>query len=65
MYVEDYLELLAGLSEKHIEKKFFLHARDKTLINSLARQTFQATPLTNRQHELTKRKLLEYKEHIL
>tara|TARA_B100000214_G_C23943642_1_gene616926 strand:- start:18 stop:1232 length:1215 start_codon:yes stop_codon:yes gene_type:complete len=64
MYVEDYLELLAGLSEKHIEKKFFLHARDQTLINSLARQTFQATPLTDRQHELTKRKLLEYKEQF-
>tara|TARA_B100001057_G_scaffold500467_2_gene615693 strand:- start:234 stop:1448 length:1215 start_codon:yes stop_codon:yes gene_type:complete len=64
MYVEDYLELLAGLSEKHIEKKFFLHSRDQTLINSLARQTFQATPLTDRQHELTKRKLLEYKEQF-
>ena len=64
MYVEDYLELLAGLSEKHTEKKFFLHTRDQTLINSLARQTFQATPLTDRQHELTKRKLLEYKEQF-
>ncbi len=64
MYVEDYLELLAGLSEKHIEKKFFLHTRDQTLVNSLARQTFQATPLTDRQHELTKRKLIEYKEQF-
>ena len=64
MYVEDYLELIAGLSEKHTDKKFFLHTRDQTLINSLARQTFQATPLTDRQHELTKRKLLEYKEQF-
>jgi len=62
--VEDYLEILAGLSNKDTNSKFLLEKPDYNLITSLARQTFRQTPYTDRQYELAKKKLLEYKDQF-
>lgn len=62
--VEDYLEILAGISNKDTTSKFELHKPDYNLITSLARQTFRQTPFTDRQYELAKKKLLDYKDQF-
>ena len=62
--VEDYLEILAGISNKDTTSKFELHKPDYNLVTSLARQTFRQTPYTDRQYELAKKKLLDYKDQF-
>ena len=64
MYIEDYLEIFSGLVVTKKDIKFFCAKNDQVLMNSLARQVFRQTPLTDRQHELAKKKLLEYKEQF-
>jgi len=66
MDIEDYLELLAGfqLNEKMPKYEFYLETRDVKLITSLAKQVRGNTGLTDRQHELAKKKLLEYQDQF-
>jgi hypothetical protein len=59
--IEDYIEILAGIQESH---KFDIDRSDYSLVTSLAKQTFKGTGLTDRQYDLTKLKLLEYKEQF-
>lgn len=64
MHIEDYLELFVGLHHEQKEYKFFLSKKDEALMFSLGKQVFRRTALTDRQHELAKKKLLEYKEQF-
>lgn len=66
MYIEDYLELLAGLQvrEDATDYQFSLFTTDVKLLTSLAKQVKQNIGLTDRQYELTKKKLLEYREQF-
>lgn len=56
MYIEEYLELLSN---------FDIDSKDIKLINSLNAQSKKQIALTDRQHNLLKEKLLEYKEKFL
>lgn len=58
---EDLLECLAGLTEN---KQFQLVPSDYNLLLSLARQVFKGIGLTDRQYELAKAKLVNYKEQF-
>lgn len=60
LYIEDLLEILSETSSKY-SFKFQLEKSDKSLIYSLGRQCCKGIALTDRQHELSKRKLIEYK----
>ena len=60
--IEDLLEVSANL---HIGPKILLDKEDMTIMNSIARQTFKGTALTDRQHALMKEKLLKYKQQFL
>ena len=64
MYVEDYLELFVGLHKEQKAFKFFATKNDEVLMFSLGRQVMRGISLTDRQYELAKRKLLEYKEQF-
>ena len=64
MYIEDYLELFAGIHQEQKELKFFCSKKDEVLMFSLGKQVLRQTALTDRQHELAKKKLLEYKEQF-
>ncbi len=64
MYIEDYLELFAGIHQEQKEIKFFCSKKDEVLMFSLGKQVLRQTALTDRQHELAKKKLLEYKEQF-
>ena len=64
MYIEDYLELFAGIHQEQGERKFFCSKKDEVLMFSLGKQVLRQTALTDRQHELAKKKLLEYKEQF-
>ena len=57
--IEDLLESLAGL-KKNISLE--LETTDATIINSIARQVFRGTALTDRQFALMQEKLKSYKE---
>ena len=59
--IEDLLEITAGLQG---QAKIQLDASDNNLLYSLARQVFQHTGLTDRQYELSKEKLLKYKDQF-
>jgi|TARA_B110000908_G_scaffold159744_1_gene202266 hypothetical protein len=60
--IEDYIEILAGIQDTISgSNNFVIDRSDYNLVTSLARQTFRGIPLTDRQYELTKQKLLEYK----
>lgn len=59
--VEDYIEILTGISNSTKEFNFSVDRSDYNLVTSLARQTFRGVGLTDRQYELTKQKLLDYK----
>lgn len=63
MTVEDYLEILAGISPlaKH---DFVILDQDSKLIHSLSQQTRKKIALTDRQHELIKKKLLQYSDQF-
>ena len=60
--IEDLLELLAGLRESNLE--FTIERSDTTIINSIARQVFKGTSLTDRQFALMKEKLYLYREQF-
>ena len=64
MYIEDYLELFAGIHQEQKKLKFFCSKKDEVLMFSLGKQVLRQTALTDRQHELAKKKLLEYKEQF-
>ena len=64
MHIEDYLELFVGLHHEQKELKFFCSKKDEVLMFSLGKQVLRQTALTDRQHELAKKKLLEYKEQF-
>ena len=56
------IEILAGIQDTiSVSNNFVIDRSDYNLVTSLARQTFRGIPLTDRQYELTKQKLLEYK----
>ena len=56
------IEILAGIQDTISgSNNFVIDRSDYNLVTSLARQTFRGIPLTDRQYELTKQKLLEYK----
>jgi len=55
--IEDCLEVVAGLTSTD---NFIIHENDKTIINSIARQVFKGTALTDRQCLLMKQKLSDY-----
>ena len=60
--VEDYIEILAGIQTS--ESKFELISSDYNLITSLGRQTFKGIAFTDRQFELAKIKLNDYKDQF-
>jgi len=57
--VEDCLEILTGLQKHDLE--FTIETSDRSLIQSIARQVFRGTALTDRQYSLMKEKLDKYK----
>ena len=65
MYVEDYLEILSSIHDNSHKEGFKILPEDQSLMFSLARQTFRGTPLTDRQLELSQKKLIEYKAQFL
>jgi hypothetical protein len=56
--VEDCLEALAGLANKNYDLN--IETNEYTIMNSIARQTFRGTALTDRQYTLAKEKLQKY-----
>lgn len=60
--IEDCLEILTGLQKHNL--KFEIDSSDSTIINSIARQVFKGTALTDRQYNLMKEKLLNYKDQF-
>jgi hypothetical protein len=56
--IEDLLEILAGLQG---QSKLQIDPNDATIMHSVARQTFKGTALTDRQYNLMKEKLANYK----
>lgn len=59
--IEDLLEILSGLQG---QAKIQIESSDITIMHSLARQVFRGTGLTDKQYELTKEKLLKYKDQF-
>ena len=57
--IEDCLEILAGLKD---HAKFQIDNSDQTILQSIARQVFKGTALTDRQYAVVKEKLLKYKD---
>ena len=62
--IEDYIEILTGLQETDVDCNFSIIRSDYSLVTSLAKQTVKGIGLTDRQYELTKLKLLDYKEQF-
>lgn len=62
--IEDYMEILVGYQEHTGDHKFVIQRSDFNLLTSLGKQTLRAVPYTDRQYELVKQKLLEYKEQF-
>lgn len=60
--IEDLLEITAGLTEV---PKINIDSSDTTIMYSIARQVFKGTPLTDRQYNLMKEKLLKYKDQFV
>lgn len=60
--IEDCLEVLTGLQKHNLE--FTIDPSDVTIMNSIARQVFKGTALTDRQYNLMKEKLQKYKEQF-
>ena len=57
--IEDCLEVLAGLQKHNLD--FKIESSDATIMYSIARQVFKGTALTDRQYNLMKEKLQNYK----
>jgi len=60
--IEDLLELIAGL---HRSNNLKLNQNDATIMQSIARQSFRGTALTDRQHALMQSKLLDYRDQFI
>ena len=60
--IEDCLEVLTGLQKHNLE--FKIDPSDATIMNSIARQIFRGTALTDRQYNLMKEKLTKYKDQF-
>lgn len=56
--IEDCLEVLTGLQKHNLE--FQINSSEETIFNSIARQVFKGTALTDRQYNLMKEKLSNY-----
>ena len=61
--LEDCLEHLTGLRESPV--KFTIEQTDFTIMNSIARQCFKGTALTDRQSALMQEKLLTYRDQFM
>jgi hypothetical protein len=61
--LEDCIEHLVGIQSRETDK-FDIDSSDYNLLTSLARQTFKGTAYTDRQAELAKQKLLQYKDQF-
>jgi hypothetical protein len=61
--IEDCLEYLAGMRES--SASFSFDKTDYTIMNSVARQVFKGTALTDRQFALMKEKLVNYKQQFI
>ena len=61
--IEDCLEHLAGMRESSV--KFTIEQTDFTIVNSIARQVFKGTALTDRQFALMQEKLVAYKAQFV
>lgn len=59
--IEDLLEILAGLQG---QSKMQIDRSDHNLLYSLAKQVFKGTGLTDRQYEVSKEKVLKYKDQF-
>lgn len=59
--IEDLLEIIAGLKQA---SKISVLPSDSTIINSIARQVFKGTALTDRQYNLMIEKLQSYKDQF-
>lgn len=64
MTIEDYLEILAGTSNLS-NHCFTILDQDKKLIHSLSQQIKKKIALTDRQHQLIKKKLLQYNDQLV
>ena len=64
LFVEEHIELLVGYQEHNGDHKFVIEKSDYNLLTSLGRQTLRGTAYTDRQYELVKQKLAEYKEQF-
>ena len=62
MNIEDCLEYLAGLRKSPVA--FTIEKTDYTIMNSIARQCFKGTPLTDRQLALMQEKLQPYRDQF-
>jgi hypothetical protein len=60
--IEHYLMSLVGLTPPYQE--FELTAGDQTILTSIARQVARGTALTDRQYELVKSKLIDYRDQF-
>lgn len=59
--IEDLLEITAGLRQA---SKIQIASSDITIVHSIARQVFKGTALTDRQYNLMKEKLSNYKDQF-
>lgn len=60
--IEDCLEILTGLQKHNLT--FSVDVSDRSIIESVARQVFRKTAMTDRQYTLMKEKLLKYKSQF-
>ncbi len=60
--IEHYLMSLVGLALP--DREFELAAGDQTILTSIARQVARGTALTDRQYELVKSKLIDYRDQF-
>ena len=60
--VEDLIEILSGLS--NLNCKFDIQSSDQNLMFSLGKQCIRQIPFTDRQYDLAKRKILDYKNQL-
>jgi len=63
--IEDYIEILSGVVTRDDQVfDFKINSNDQSLIFSLAKQCIRGTALTDRQFELAKQKITEYKDQF-
>ena len=60
--VEDLIEIISGMTEGKFV--FSIQNTDRNLIFSLGKQCLRHIPFTDRQYELAKRKILDYKDQF-